>query len=243
MPIRVALAEDSFLVREALTQLLDDEEDLEVVAVCVDAVELRDAIEVHEPDVVVTDICMPPSMNDEGIRIAGDLSRTHPTIGVVVLSAYCDAAFALGLLESGSDGRAYLLKERVHSGRQLTSTIRAVAGGGSVIDPKVVQLLVEARDRQAHSALTPLSPRERDILVEMAHGSSNAGIAASLGLTKRAVEKHINSIFAKLALPAAPDISRRVRAVLMFLSDTDAPVPAHDRDRLLGPPPVLAPPR
>jgi DNA-binding NarL/FixJ family response regulator len=231
MPIRVALAEDSFLVREALTQLLHDEEDLETVAVCVDAVELREAIEEHEPDVVVTDICMPPSMTDEGIRIAGDLSRTHPRIGVVVLSAYSDAAFALGLLESGSDRRAYLLKERVHSGRQLTSTIRAVARGGSVIDPKVVHLLVEARERQAHSALMPLSPRERDILVEMAHGSSNAGIAESLGLTKRGVEKHINSIFAKLALPAAPDVSRRVRAVLMFLSDTDVPLGAHDRGR------------
>jgi DNA-binding NarL/FixJ family response regulator len=227
MPIRVALAEDSFLVREALTQLLDDEEDLEIVAVCVDAVELRQAIEEQEPDVVVTDICMPPSMNDEGIRIAGELSRTHPAIGVVVLSAYSDAAFALGLLESGSDRRGYLLKERVHSARQLTSTIRAVAGGGSVIDPKVVQLLVEARERQARSALTPLTVRERGILVEMAHGASNAAIAESLGLTKRAVEKHINSIFAKLALPAAPDVSRRVRAVLMFLTETDAPEVRH----------------
>jgi DNA-binding NarL/FixJ family response regulator len=231
MPIRVALAEDNFLVREALSQLLHDEEDLEVVAVCVDAVELRAAVEEHEPDVVVTDIRMPPSMDDDGIRVAGDLSRTHPAIGVVVLSAYCDAAFALGLLESASNRRAYLLKERVHSGRQLTSTIRAVASGGSVIDPKVVQMLVDARDRQARSALTLLSPREREILVEMAHGASNNAIAESLGLTKRGVEKHINSIFAKLALPAAPDISRRVRAVLMFLADTDAPVPAREHDQ------------
>jgi DNA-binding NarL/FixJ family response regulator len=224
MPIRVVLAEDSFLVREALTQLLQEEEDLEIVAVCVDADELRAAIEQHEPDVVITDICMPPSMDDDGIRVARDLHRTHPDIGVVVLSAYCDAGFALGLLESGADRRGYLLKERVHSGGQLTSTIRAVASGGSVIDPKVVQALVEARERRARSALTLLSPRERDILVEMARGASNSAIADTLGLNKRGVEKHINSIFAKLALPAAPDVSRRVRAVLMFLSDTDAPV-------------------
>jgi DNA-binding NarL/FixJ family response regulator len=224
MPIRVALAEDSFLVREALTQLLQDEEDLEIVAVCVDALELRAAIEEHEPDVVVTDICMPPAMHDDGIQVARDLQRTHPTIGVIVLSAYGDPEFALGLLESGSERRGYLLKERVHSGRQLTSTIRAVANGGSVIDPKVVQSLVEARERRASSTLTLLSARERDILVEMAHGASNSAIADTLGMNKRGVEKHINSIFAKLALPAAPDVSRRVRAVLMFLSDTDAPV-------------------
>jgi DNA-binding NarL/FixJ family response regulator len=224
MPIRVALAEDNFLVREALSQLLQDEEDLEIVAVCVDALELRAAIDEHEPDVVVTDICMPPSMDDDGIRVARELHRTHPAIGVIVLSAYCDPAFALGLLESGSERRGYLLKDRVHSGGQLTSTIRAVARGGSVIDPKVVQSLVEARERRARSALTLLSARERDVLVEMAHGASNSAIAGTLGLTKRGVETHINSIFAKLALPAAPDVSRRVRAVLMFLADTDAPV-------------------
>jgi DNA-binding NarL/FixJ family response regulator len=224
MPIRVALAEDNLLVREALTQLLQSEKDLEIVAVCSDAIELRAAIEEHAPDVVVTDICMPPSMNDEGIRVAADLSRTHPAIGVVVLSAYCEAAFALGLLDTGSNCRGYLLKERVHTGRQLTSTIRAVANGGSVIDPKVIQLLVEARGRQARSAIRLLSGRERDILVDMAHGARDDAIAESHGLSRRAVEKHINSIFVKLALPATPDVSRRVRTVLMFLSDTDAPV-------------------
>ncbi|MCW2996688.1 MAG: two component transcriptional regulator, LuxR family [Solirubrobacterales bacterium] len=224
MPIRVALAEDSFLMREALTQLMREEEDLEVVAACRDCDELRDALDGHEVDVVVTDICMPPTRGDEGIRIAAELRTTRPTVGVVVLSAHCDAAFALRLLESGCERRGYLLKERVHSGRQLTASIKAVAGGGSVIDPKVVQTLVEARDRHADSPLETLSPRERDILVEMARGSSNAAIGAVLGMNKRGVEKHINSIFVKLALPAAPDVCRRVRAVLMFLAETDAPV-------------------
>jgi DNA-binding NarL/FixJ family response regulator len=222
--IRVALAEDNFLVRAALTQLLQDAENVEIVAVCCDAVELRAAIEEHEPDVVVTDIYMAPSRDDDGIQVARDLHRTHPTIGVVVLSAYCDAAFALGLLESGSDGRAYLLKERVHSSGQLTSTIRAVASGGSVIDPKVIQLLVEDHQRRARSSLTLLTARERDILVEVAHGASNSAIAGTLSLNKASVEKGVHSIFTKLALPAAPDVSRRVRAVLMYLSDTGARV-------------------
>jgi DNA-binding NarL/FixJ family response regulator len=225
MAIRVALAEDSFLVREAVTQLLTDEADLEVVAVCGDADELRAVLASKDVDVVVTDICMPPTMGGEGIRIAAEARVTHPALGVVVLSAYCDVAFAMALLEAGSERRGYLLKERVHSGRQLTGAIKAVASGGSVIDPKVVELLVEAQDRHAHSPLAPLSPRERDILVEMARGASNAAIGTSLGMTKRGVEKHINSIFAKLALPAAPDVSRRVRAVLMFLAESEAPVP------------------
>ncbi|MDX6687656.1 MAG: hypothetical protein QOF86_3784 [Baekduia sp.] len=224
MPIRVALAEDSFLVREALTQLLQAENDLDVVAVCCDGNELRAVLDRQELDVVVTDICMPPTMGWEGIRIAAELRVTHPALGVVLLSAYCDAAFAVGLLETGSEGRGYLLKERVHSGRQLTTTIKAVANGGSFIDPQVVELLVAAHDRSAHSPLAPLSPREHDILVEMARGASNAAIGASLGMTKRGVEKHINSIFAKLRLPAAPDVSRRVRAVLLFLSEGEPSV-------------------
>jgi DNA-binding NarL/FixJ family response regulator len=223
MPIRVALAEDSFLVREALAQLLEHEEDLELVAVCRDGDELRAVLAAQELDVVVTDICMPPTMGDEGIRIAADAAHTHPTLGVVVLSAYCEPAFAMSLLRDGTERRGYLLKDHIHSGRQLTATIRAVAGGGSVIDPRVVELLVEAQDRHAHSPLAPLSARERDILVEMARGASNAAISASLGLTKRGVEKHINSIFAKLRLPAAPEVSRRVRAVLLFLAEAEAP--------------------
>jgi DNA-binding NarL/FixJ family response regulator len=224
MPIRVALAEDCFLVREAVIGLLEDEEGLDLVAVCRDGDELRAVLEHQDLDVIVTDIRMPPTMGDEGIRIAADLRVTNPALGVVVLSAYCDAEFAVALLEDGTERRGYLLKDRVHSGQQLTATIKAVASGGSVIDPKVVELLVATQDRHAHSPLAPLSSRERDILVEMAGGASNAAIGASLGMTKRGVEKHINSIFAKLGLPPTQDVSRRVRAVLMFLSDREAAV-------------------
>jgi DNA-binding NarL/FixJ family response regulator len=223
MAIRVALAEDSFLVREALQQLLRAEPDLDLVAVCADGDELRAALADREVDVVVTDIRMPPSMHDEGLRIAADLHRSAPHVGVVVLSAYCDAALATELLTTGSDRRGYLLKERVHSRRQLTATIKAVAGGSSAIDPKVVQSLVEARRRRVRSPLDELSRLERDVLGSMAAGASNAAIAGELGLTKRSVEKHINGIFAKLALDADPDVSRRVAAVVTYLSEAGGP--------------------
>jgi DNA-binding NarL/FixJ family response regulator len=221
MAIRVALADDSFLVREALTQLLEREHDLEVVAVCQDADELRAALAAQQVDVVVTDIRMPPTNTDEGVRLAAELRETHPEVGVVLLSAHCEPSYALGMLETGSDRRGYLLKDRVHSGRQLTASIEAVAGGGSVIDPKVVESLVVAHEQEGRTALDSLSPRERDILAEMARGASNQAIADTLGMTKRGVEKHINAIFSKLSLPAAPDVSRRVRAVLMFLGQTE----------------------
>jgi DNA-binding NarL/FixJ family response regulator len=228
MAVRAALAEDSFLVREALTHLLEEAEEVELVAVCRDADELREVIETQDLDVVVTDIRMPPSDADEGIRLARELRRTHPRLGVIVLSAYCDAPYALALLEGGSDRRAYLLKERVHSGRQLIGTIEAVARGDSVIDAKIVETLAESRAAGRRSALPSLSPREREILVEMARGGSNAAIGDALGMTKRAVEKHINSIFAKLDMPPTADVSRRVRAVLIYLSETDA-IAAPDR--------------
>jgi DNA-binding NarL/FixJ family response regulator len=223
MALRVGLADDSLLIRAALARLLEGAEGIEVAAVCTDADELREAIE-HEPlDVVVVDICMPPTMTDEGIRLASELRDTHPGLGVVVLSAYCEPAYALALLADGSDGRAYLLKDRLGSRPQLLATIEAVASGGSVIDPKVVESLVHGEAGHARSLLTTLSPREHEVLVEMARGASNAAIAEQLGLTKRAVEKHINAVFAKLELPVTPDISRRVRAVLLFLSEEPAP--------------------
>jgi DNA-binding NarL/FixJ family response regulator len=156
-------------------------------------------------------------MTDEGIRLAAQLRRTHPEVGVIAMSAHSDPAYALALLEGGSEGRAYLLKDRLHNRAQLLATIETVARGGSVIDPKVVEALVHGRSRQVRSPLDILTPREREILVEMARGASNAAIAETLGLTKRAVEKHINSVFAKLDLPLSGDISRRVRAVLLFL--------------------------
>ena len=228
MAVRVAVADDSFLIREALTRLLGGSDEIELVAVCADGEELEAAVGTCHPDVVLVDIRMPPTMTDEGIRVAAGLRRTHPEVGVIAMSAHSDPAYALALLEAGSEGRAYLLKDRLHSRAQLLATVETVAQGGSVIDPKVVEALVHGRSRQVRSPLDVLTPREREILVEMAHGASNAAIAASLGLTKRAVEKHINSVFAKLDLPLSGDVSRRVRAVLLFLGGTDRVVPTVD---------------
>jgi DNA-binding NarL/FixJ family response regulator len=231
MAVRVALAEDSFLVREALTGLLEEASEVELVAVCENADELLEAVEAHDLDVVVTDIRMPPSGNDEGIRLAGALRRTHPEVGVILLSAYSNAPYALALLEGGSDRRGYLLKDRVHSGRELIGTIETVARGGSVIDAKVVEALAAAPTGDRGSTLAALTPREREILVEMASGASNAAIGDRLGMAKRAVEKHINSIFAKLSMPPTADVSRRVRAVLIYLSAVDEVPSSADRPR------------
>ena len=222
MPVRLVLAEDNLLVREGLQQLLETAQDLEVVAACSDMDTLLETIERESPDVVLTDIRMPPSRTDEGVRVAARLRETDPGIGVVVLSQYDDPAYVLKLLETGSDRRAYLLKERVHDRGQLSTAIRAVADGGSVIDPKIVEVLVAARARAEHSPLRALTPREREVLAEIAEGKSNPAIAESLVLTKRAVEKHINSIFMKLGLADADDVSKRVKATLMFLSDGGA---------------------
>jgi DNA-binding NarL/FixJ family response regulator len=175
--------------------------------------------------VVLTDIRMPPTHSDEGIRLAALLREQHPRVGVVVLSNYAEPGFALALLESGSEGRAYLLKERVHSRTQLASAIHSVAAGGSVMDPKIVEPLVTAKSRSARSPLSELTAREREVLSEIAQGKSNAAIAESLVLTKRAVEKHINSIFLKLNLSDIEDVSKRVKAALLFLAEDD-PAPA-----------------
>jgi DNA-binding NarL/FixJ family response regulator len=220
MSLRLVLAEDSLLVREGLQQLLDAASGLEVVGTCADMDGLLETIERERPDVVLTDIRMPPSNTDEGVRLAARLRETDPGIGVVVLSQYDDPAYVLKLLETGSDGRAYLLKERVHDRGQLSTAIRTVAGGGSVIDAKIVEVLVAARGRADHSPLHELTSREREVLSEIAEGKSNSAIAESLVLTKRAVEKHINSIFMKLGLADAGDVSKRVKATLMFLSET-----------------------
>jgi DNA-binding NarL/FixJ family response regulator len=220
MAVRVGVADDSFLIRQALTRLLGDSDGVELVAVCADGEELAAAIDACQPDVVIVDIRMPPTMTDEGIRLAAQLRTTHPEVGVIAMSAHSDPTYALALLEGGSEGRAYLLKDRLHSRAQLLATIETVAQGGSVIDPKVVEALVHGRSRQVRSPLDSLTPREREILVEMARGASNAAIAETLGLTKRAVEKHINSVFAKLDLPFSGEVSRRVRAVLLFLGGT-----------------------
>jgi DNA-binding NarL/FixJ family response regulator len=219
VPIKIALAEDSLIVREGIQQLLANMADVEIVAACGDLGSLLAAIEADPPDVVLTDIRMPPSETDEGIQVAALLRESHPQIGVVVLSQYSDPRYALALLESGSDRRAYLLKERVHDRAQLLSTIRTVAEGGSVIDPKIVEVLVAEKTRADQSPLAELTPREHEVLSEIAQGKSNTAIAGSLVLTKRAVEKHINSIFLKLGLSDEGDIAKRVKATLMFLSD------------------------
>ena len=220
MAIRVVVAEDSLLVREGLRQLLAASPSVDVVASYGDVQAVLDAVERDRPDVVVTDIRMPPSNTDEGIRLADHLRESRPSTGVVVVSQYAQPPYVLALLEHGSDRRGYLLKERIHDRGQLVSAIDTVARGGSVIDPKVVEVLVDARARADHSPLAQLTPRERDVLAEMAEGKSNAAIAESLVLTKRAVEKHINSIFTKLGLAASEDVSKRVKATLMFLADS-----------------------
>ena len=222
MPIRVVLADDSLLVREALERILEREPGVELVASCTDGTALLAAVERERPAVVVTDVRMPPRFEDEGIEIARTLRETHPEVGVVVLSQYADPRLGLALLEHGSDGRAYLLKERVHDRRQLTSAIETVAHGGSVMDARVVEAMIAQRSGAADSPLSELSPRELEILGEIAQGKSNARIAQDLVLTKRAVEKHINAIFLKLGLSYAEDVSRRVKAALIYLAEHDA---------------------
>ena len=216
---RVVLAEDNYIVREGLQQILSAQAGVDVVAACDDLDGLIGAVGEHDPDVVITDIRMPPSNTDEGIRAAAALRDSHPDVGVIVLSQYSHPGYVLALLESGSDGRAYLLKERVHDSEQLFAAIETVASGGSVIDPKIVELLVEARARSDSSPLGGLTARERGVLAEIAEGKSNAAIAESLELSTRAVEKHTHSIFTKLGLAGSADVSRRVKAALMFLAD------------------------
>ena len=218
-PIRVALADDNLIVREGLEQILASETKVEVVASCDDLPSLLAAVEAETPDVVLTDIRMPPSQGDEGIRAATVLRETHPEIGVIVLSQYDDPDDVLALLELGSDGRGYMLKERLHDRAQLVDAIETVAEGGSVIDPRIVDVLVAARSWEASSPLTELTPRELEVLAEIAQGKSNHAVGESLVLTTRAVEKHINSIFLKLGLTDAEDVSKRVKASLLFLSD------------------------
>ncbi len=223
MPISVVVADDSFIVREGIRELLGSVDEFEVVATCSDLESLRAAVEQHRPDVVLTDIRMPPTNTDEGIRMAQELRERAPSIGVVVLSQYADAEYALALLDKGATGRAYLLKERVSDLDQLVNAIREVARGGSVIDAKVVENLIGARARHRRSALADLTPREREVLVAVAEGKNNAAIAGHLHLSERAVEKHINSIFSKLSLTEEQAVHRRVKATLLYLAEEREP--------------------
>jgi DNA-binding NarL/FixJ family response regulator len=224
--LRIALADDSLIMREGVARILAGEAGMQVVASCGDLPSLLEAVETERPDVIVTDIRMPPTGTDEGIRLATLLREQHPEIGVVVLSHYAEPAYTLALLESGSEGRAYLLKERVHDHAQLVAAIESVAAGGSVLDSKIVEPLVAAKLRVERSPLAVLTSREREVLAEIAKSKSNAAIADTLVLTKRAVEKHINAIFLKLNLADAEDISKRVKATLLFLANTDSVPPA-----------------
>ena len=217
--IRVAAADDAFLFREALSHVLARLPEIDLVAVSSDGDQLREAVASTPIDVVLTDIRMPPSGDREGVKLAHWLADEYPGIGVVLLSQFADARLGIELLQDGAAGRGYLVKERVQDAAELMRTIRVVAHGGVVIDAKLVPLLIQTADSRRDSRLTDLTRRERDVLAEMARGSSNAAIATSLVLTKRAVEKHIHSIFQKLRLEEEAVVSRRVAAVLLYLSD------------------------
>jgi len=221
MPIRVVIAEDHLIVREGLRRLLETRSDVEVAAACDDLDSLLVAVETERPDVVITDIRMPPGHTDEGIQAAERLRQTDPNVGVVVLSQYATPSYALALLENGSARRAYLLKERIQEPEELVSAIQAVAEGGSVIDPKVVEALVAESSRGEQSRLNQLTPRERDVLREMAAGKSNAAIGETLFLAERSVEKVIHSIFLKLGLTWEDAVHKRVKAVILYLAESE----------------------
>ncbi|MBW0088596.1 response regulator transcription factor [Pseudonocardia sp. KRD-184] len=218
MQTRVVLAEDNALLRAGLVRLVDAAEDLTLVGAAADLPALTDLVDREAPDVVVTDIRMPPTHTDEGIALATRLRDERPEMGVLVLSQYAEAPYAMALLAGGTARRGYLLKERVADGDELAEAIRRVAAGGSVIDPTVIEGLVAA-NRAAPSDLDRLTPRELQVLGEMAQGKSNAAVAAALVLSERAIEKHTNSIFSKLGLSEERDLNRRVSAVLMYLQE------------------------
>ncbi len=223
MVLRLVLAEDSFLIREGLAALLSGDRELDLVASVGSLPALLEAVETARPDVVLTDIRMPPTETDEGIRAAEELASTHPDVGVVVLSQHIEPDYALRLFDGGSQGRAYLLKERVGDLAQLRHAISAAASGGSVLDPQVVDVLVAARRQRATSVLDRLTARELEVLALVARGDSNRAIAGELVLSDRAVEKHITSILTKLDLPADDtEVHRRVRAVLLYLAESSS---------------------
>jgi DNA-binding NarL/FixJ family response regulator len=217
--IRVVFAEDNYLVREGTAALLATSDDVELVGTATTKDELLAAVEEHHPDAVLTDIRMPPTGTNEGIDAAKQIRGSHPEIGVVVLSQFAEEDYAYDLLKDGAGGLGYLLKERVADVAELVRALSEVSRGGSVLDPKVVEALVSAKERMAHSPLGQLTDREREVLGEMAQGKNNAAIAKSLFLTERAVEKHINSLFHKLDLTEEPEVHRRVMAVLAFLRE------------------------
>lgn len=221
MGIRIVIAEDSFLIREGIRLLLQTQDDLDLVAAAGSLPELVSAVDDFDPDVVLTDIRMPPTGVDEGIQAAETFAHDRPELGVVVLSQYVEPEFALRLFDGGSQGRAYLLKERVGDIGQLRHAIHEVAKGGSVLDPLVVDALLEGRHGRRGSTLDRLSPREGEVLELVAGGMANRAIAEELSLSERAVEKHITAILTKLDLPPEDtEVHRRVRAVLVYLAES-----------------------
>ncbi len=214
---RIVLADDSLLIRQGVRTLLNDIDGVEVAAECNDIDELMDAVVDHEPDVVITDIRMPPTHSDEGIRAALRIRAEHPETGVVVLSQYSEPEYVLMLFENGSDGLGYLLKQRIGDVEQLERAIHAVDEGGSSVDPEIIDLLVGGGSAGS-GPLSRLTPRETEVLAAIAEGLNNAAIAERLVISEKAVAKHINNIFSKLDLDHSGDAHRRVKAVLMWLS-------------------------
>jgi DNA-binding NarL/FixJ family response regulator len=219
--LRVVIAEDNLLVREGVQRILETSAEVQVVASVSDGDALIEAVDRQRPDVVVTDVRMPPSDADEGLRVARVLRRRHPDVGVLVLSQYAEPAYAFALFREGSSGRGYLLKQRLGSPRELLAAVREVAASGTVVDPAVVDALLVAHERPETSAVRSLTARQRAVLAELATGKSNAAIARSLVITQRAVEHHVTAIFTKLGLPDEAEVSRRVVAALLYLAERD----------------------
>jgi DNA-binding NarL/FixJ family response regulator len=217
--LRVVLAEDHYLVREGTRRLLEASGEVEVLAAVGNATELLDAVTRLRPDAVISDIRMPPGHRMEGIDAAHRIRREHPSVGVVILSQHDDEAYAIALLRDGAEGLAYLLKDSLGDLDELLHALREVVAGRSAIDARVIAALVSRRTRLVESPVADLTPRELDVLREMAQGKSNAGIGEALFLSASAIEKHVNSIFGKLGLAAEPQVHRRVAAVVTFLRD------------------------
>jgi DNA-binding NarL/FixJ family response regulator len=217
--LRVVLGEDSYLAREGISRALEAAQGIELVASGGTLDEVLQAVDRLEPDVVLSDVRMPPNHTDEGIRLAIELRRSHPAIGVVILSQHADALYALALFDDGSDGRGYLLKDRVRDREELARALLEVARGGTVVDAKIVNELLAVRRQRETSGLETLTDREQEILALVAEGRSNGDIAETLVVTKRAVEGHINSIFSKLELGEPERVDRRVKAALLYLTE------------------------
>ena len=220
MALRVVLADDNFLVREGIAALLAEVDDVDLIAGVGDPQSLMKAVTEHAPDAVLTDIRMPPTHTTEGIDAAKQIRADHPDIGVVVLSQYVEEDYAVELLADGVAGLGYLLKERVSDIEELVRALQDVARGGSALDPKVVEGLMNRKASEASSPLLGLTDKERAVLEQMATGRNNATIARTLYMSERSVEKHITSVFLKLGLVDEGEMNRRVRAVLTYVDAT-----------------------